>query len=255
MAPAHGPAARSLSFFTASWYCQSGSLTLSNLTNITGSSFIVSGGATLSLPSITSYTGWANHTTTLEATDANSQLTFAKLASITEDTSAANSLIQVEALAGGLVAMPKLTQISGGPVLLESDGASSDLEVAALANFSASAAGQFYRSTIQVTNGGTLEAGSLTGSLANVNLAVGGTGMNVTFARVTSLAGSSVTVSGGATLDLPGVTSFSNWPATVSLLPGTVTIGSTVISMPGTASTPVVNIPVLPRWTGSQPGD
>ena len=74
-----------------------------------------------------------NFTSTLQATGAGSLLSLPALAKITEDTSNYASRTQVQALAGGDVELPALTSISGGPVQLESDGASSTLNIKAVA--------------------------------------------------------------------------------------------------------------------------
>ena len=51
---------------------------------------------------------------------------------MTGDTSAYSSLVQVQAVSGGDVELPKLTTITGGPVQLESDGSASTLNINAL---------------------------------------------------------------------------------------------------------------------------
>ena len=79
---------------------------------------------------------------------------------------------QFEALAGGTVTLSALQTINTGTVVLESDGANSVLNVAALTSF-AEANGWTY-STLQSSNGGTVNDGSLA-SLSNVNLNVAGT--------------------------------------------------------------------------------
>ncbi len=73
------------SFTDATFTMTGGTLALGNgLTNINGSSILVSGGAVLSLPGVTSYTGFTAYTTTLEAK--GSTPTLANLTSLTEDT-------------------------------------------------------------------------------------------------------------------------------------------------------------------------
>ena len=89
---------------------------------------------------LASYAGGVGYTDTLQATGSGSKLSLPALATITEETTNYYSWTQVEALAGGDVELPVLTQISGGPVLLESDGCSggtsSLLDVPDLASFS-----------------------------------------------------------------------------------------------------------------------
>ena len=75
----------------------SGSVTSFNSGNIT-----VSGGASLSLPGVTGYTGNGG-TTTLEATGTGSALTLAHLTSVTQPTNNYQAQTNFEALAGGTV--------------------------------------------------------------------------------------------------------------------------------------------------------
>ena len=60
--------------------------TVTGTTTISGGSLLAEGGATLSLSTLTSYSGELNSTDTLEATGAGSVLNLPKLATITEDT-------------------------------------------------------------------------------------------------------------------------------------------------------------------------
>ncbi|HKI21695.1 MAG TPA: putative Ig domain-containing protein, partial [Isosphaeraceae bacterium] len=123
-----------------------GSLTLSGLTNVDNATVVASGGATLNLPSGTTYTG----TTTLEATGAGSTLTLAGT-TLAESTNG-GSVLLIETLAGGSVTMPSLTSISGGPVVLESDGANSLINLSALQTFTSSGGAT-------AINGGSIECG------------------------------------------------------------------------------------------------
>ena len=102
------------------------SLSLPEVTGATGSSFLVSGGAPLTLPALASYAGGVGYADTLQATGSGSKLSLPALATITGETTNYYSWTQVQALAGGDVELPVLTQISGGPVLLESDGSSGE---------------------------------------------------------------------------------------------------------------------------------
>ena len=76
-----------------------GSLASYNTGNLT-----VSGGASLSLPGITSYTG-NTATTALEATGTGSSLTLANLATVTEASNAYPARTEILALAGGTVTL------------------------------------------------------------------------------------------------------------------------------------------------------
>ena len=179
-------------------------LTLANITSFVNDNIIVNGGASLSLPGVTSFSTSTGINNTLEATGAGSALTLANLTSLTVP-SPFNSLIAFEALAGGTVTLTSLTTINTGTVQLESDGAGSTLNVPNLATFTENGGFQF--SMLQFSNAGVINESSLTG-LASVNLNVGGT-EKLTLANITCFISDNVTVSGGATLSLPGLTSFS----------------------------------------------
>jgi hypothetical protein len=186
------------------------SVAAAGTTTISGSSLYAEGGATLSLPGLTSYTGSTGQTTTLEATGAISTLNLANLTSVTVDTSTYYSATEFEALAGGTVNLSGLTQLNTGIVVLESDGTGSVLNISALTSITTapvSFTGNV--STLQVSDAGTVIE-SLT-SLTNVAVTVGGTtgsGMNLSWG-LTSINGSNVTVSGGASLSLPSLTSYT----------------------------------------------
>ena len=92
-------------------------LTLGGLTSFNSDNITVSGGASLSLPGVTSYSGNAT-TTTLEATGTGSTLTLAKLTSVTQTANGYADQTQFEALAGGTVTLSALQTINtrhGGP--------------------------------------------------------------------------------------------------------------------------------------------
>jgi RHS repeat-associated protein len=230
-------------------------LTLNTLTTINGCNVTVSGGATLSLPGMMSCTIATGATTTLEATGAGSTLTLPYLTSLSVSTASLGSpQLFFEALAGGTVTLSALTQIDTGPVSLESDGAGSTLNVPQLTNFSLSVEANL--STLQVTQGGTVNAGNLT-SLDYVNVTLDGTGtwpgaqltsyvgglLTLTGGTFTlgaaDVDGSSFVASGGATLNLSAVTSYSGWPDTAPVFRYTLleaTDAGSVLSAPQLAS-------------------
>ena len=130
-----------------------------------------------------------------------------------------------------------LKTINTGTVVLEADGTSSVLNISALTGFTE--ANGWTNSTLQATNGGTVQDGSLT-TLAGVNLDIDGistiataqitsyTGGSMTiaggspsFAGLATFTGSNITVSGGGTVSLPGITSYTgNGGNNVSRPPG-----------------------------------
>src|SRR5262249_34865555 len=110
----------------------------------------------------------------LEATGAGSGLSLPALTSLVGSMSQYSPMhIQVEALSGGTVDLPELTQISGSTIL-NVDGSGSILNVPTLPTFPGyqitnGAAGHHSSSYLTVTNGGTFEDDSLT-SLSYVNV-------------------------------------------------------------------------------------
>ena len=147
---------------------EAGTETYTGLTHADGSSLEATGGASLSFPSLASYAGGVNYTSTLEASGSGSTLLLPKLATLTSDTTNYSSRVQIEALAGGEVSLPLLTQITSGPVQIESDGSGSQLIAPALTTFQGHT-GQQYISSLQETSGGIVDDPDLA-SINSVNL-------------------------------------------------------------------------------------
>ena len=126
-------------------------MTLPALTEGDGASFEVSGASSLTVPLLTSYHSGVGYTSTLQATGSGSVLTLPLLASITANTSYA-TLVQVQALAGGDVELPRLAQLPGGPVQLAATGSGSVLDVPALTSFTGSNG-----ASLTITSGGTVK--------------------------------------------------------------------------------------------------
>ena len=220
------------SFTQGTLSLSSGTLSMPALTDADGSSFLVSGGASLTLPVLTSYTGILGNTDTLQATGTGSLLSLPTLATITEDTTNGYSWTQIKALAGGSVSLPALPQISGGPVLLESDGTGSQLDVPALTSFQGRAA-DGHGSTLQISNGGTIVDASLTTlTQATLSLSRG----SLSLPDLTNANGSSLLVSDGASLTLPVLASYTG------------IIGNTD-SLQATGAGSVLALPVLTTLT------
>ena len=182
-----------------------GTIALGGLTDADGSSFLVSGGASLTVAALTSYAGPINVTATWEATGTNSLLSFTNLAAITEDTGSYGSHTLIEALSAGDVELAKLATISGGPVALESDGSGSKLNAPLLTSVTGNV-GQQFSSTLQASNSGSLlvpevatfDAGTIVDQGATLSLPALG-----------NIDGSSVLVSSGSQLSLPALLTFS----------------------------------------------
>ena len=125
-----------------------GTYNLPNLTNIDNTGVSVSGGGSLTLPSVGSYTNSQYYSgTSLSATDTTS---------------------------GGTLALPGLTTIASTyPVNISAAGSKSVIDLSALTSWTAT--GSFFvsnPSTVSVTQGGTVDDGSLT-TLAQVAVTAG----------------------------------------------------------------------------------
>ncbi len=151
---------------------EGGSLSLPNLTDIDGSSFMVSGGATLELPAATSYASPTTSVTTSFdwwATGPGSTLTFPKLASL----GTLGTALSIEALSGGGVSIPTLEAITSAnvDVTFESDGSGSTINLQDLA----SVVGSFGYPLLTITHGATLFDPNLT-MFASVTITTDPTG-------------------------------------------------------------------------------
>ena len=109
-------------------------LTLPVLTAADGASFEVSGGSSLTVPLLTSYNNGSGYANTFEATGSGSILSLPILTSISAVRSYA-TFIQVQALEGGDIELPRLAELPGGPVQLEASGSGSLLDVPMLTSF------------------------------------------------------------------------------------------------------------------------
>ena len=211
-----------LATFTVGTFALSGgTASLSGLTDADGSSFVVSAGSTLTLGALASYAGGVNYTSTFQATGAGSVLALPKLATVTADTAQYYSLFQVQALAGGNVQIPALTTISGGPVILQSDGTGSKLDVSALSSFKGTSGKNNY-ANLQATHSGTVLDPSLT-TMDHANLTLDGTG-TIALAQLATFTVGTFALSGG-TASLSGLTNADGSSFVVSA-GSTLTLGA-----------------------------
>ena len=195
-----------------------GSYSFPDLTDVSGSSLVAEGGATLSLPNLTTYTQGGN--ATFEATGANSLLNLSALATV-------GSLFgwTVDALAGGTVNLSGLSTIDdpGANLHFGANGTGSQLNLSALTSYTGS-----NDSDLAVTGSGTVMASSLT-AFSGVQITLDGTGVVATsqwvsltgggsltvtggsysFPDLTDVSGSSLVAEGGATLSLPNLTTYT----------------------------------------------
>ena len=144
---------------------------IGGLTSFDSANITVSGGASLSLPGVTSYTG-NDVTTTLEATGTGSSLTLANLATVTEAFNSYPAWTNSRPSPAARVTLSALKTINTGTVMLESDGTGSVLNVPALDQLHGDR--RLDLLDLQASNGGTVDVNSLA-SLSDVNLNLVGT--------------------------------------------------------------------------------
>ena len=178
------------------------SLSLPTVTSAAAASFEVSGGSSLELAGLTAYTD-PSATPQLEATGAGSVLSLPNVTSIVE-TGAFNT-VNIEALTGGDVELPLVTQITGG-VELESNSAASTLDVTDLTTFTGGTL---------AFSGGTLGASGSGQEMPAARGVNGSTlqlsgGASLSLPTVTSATAASFEVSGGSSLELTGLTAYMN---------------------------------------------
>src|SRR5262245_2040566 len=115
-------------------------------TTINTANLYVSGGATLTLPDLTSYSGGSG--ATLEATGTGSVLDLSHITTF----AGGNGLVNVAAVGGGRVDLSGVTAITAGNTQLVGDGADSLLDVSQLASLG----DPNYDFYLYATNGGTV---------------------------------------------------------------------------------------------------
>ncbi len=199
---------------------ESGSYSLPALTDIDSSNLDVQGAASLTLPSVTTYTQRDGFlTSTLQASGVGSVLSLPALKSISVTGFAADTQVQAEG--GGDVELTAVTQLTGG-VQVDSDGTASLVSLTDLATLGGS--------NFDFSNGGSLEIANAVVSMPAagtsvtinvpplpkgmvINLASTGTFTDATFnisqgdtvnLRSGAYVGATFNVAQGATLDLTG---------------------------------------------------
>src|SRR5262249_18386378 len=135
-------------------------------TTISGADLAARNGATLSLPSLFSYTGTGANGAgnTLHANGANSVLDLSSVATLTSNLSFSDG-IEVDALGGGTVDLPGVTSITSD-IGLEADGTNSVINLSQLSTFAPTAGEE--GPLLDVTNGGTLQVAAGLTTLNNV---------------------------------------------------------------------------------------
>ena len=235
-----------------------GSLSFPDVTSIDGSNIYVSGGASLTIPGVTEYTGGAGSSTTLEASGAGSLLNLPNLTTWEGSVYCCGNggaFDQVSALAGGEVSLADLTTDNGGATRILAQGTGSVIDLSALTNLTSDQGGNY--SALQATQGGQIKSASLT-SLNDVLLTIDGTGAqdtaqitslaggttlaitggNPSFASVSTINGGNISVSNSVSLTLSGVSAYTGG------------VGySTTLEASGAGS--VLALPNVTTWEGS----
>jgi len=191
-------------------------------TTMNGASLYASGGATLSLPGVTSYAYSTYYIgqPRWQASGAGSEILLANLTSISNVT---QSWLYIQAQSGGEISLPALASITNGYVSISSDGTGSVVNLPALTSFSITNGDYGY---LSATDGGQIIDPLLT-TTVEVNLTITGAGSQMNTSQLSSVTYGSITVdqavnfngltdidgcylvSNGATLSLPGVTSYA----------------------------------------------
>ena len=163
---------------------------------------------------MTSYTGNGG-TTTLEATGTGSTLTLANLATVTETANNYQAQTQFEALAGGTVTLSALKTINTGTVVLEGDGTNSVLERVGPDRLRRGQRLDLLDAPgLQRRHGQRRQPGQPVQREPEHRRHRART---LTLSSLTSFSSGNITVSGGATLSLPGVTGYTGNGGTTTL--------------------------------------
>jgi hypothetical protein len=174
------------------------SLTVTGTTAFSGGSLTASAGGTLSLPNLTSFS--APGSATLQATGSGSALDLPNLTSVT-NTYFADT---IQASSGGTVNLITLTTLAAD-VSFVVQGKGSTLNIPDLTSFSDG--NSSWGASLLAESGAAVEAGALT-TLNGVTVTVSDTA-TMPLSQITNINSSSFIAEGGASVSLPGVTSYS----------------------------------------------
>ena len=185
-----------------------GTYSLAGLTSFDNSNFLVQNGGSVTASNLLSFKATAN-STAFEATGVGSALNLPGLVSLGN----MSQFWQVEGFAGGTVNLPGLATVNqpNANIQFNADAAESEI---ILSSSLTSFTGGGGSSELKVTNGGAVTAPALA-SFSNINIILDGTG-TVATSQWASIAGGSLTVSGGA-YAFPAVTDLDNSSLTVKI--------------------------------------
>ncbi len=217
------------------------SLVVSGPVTLSSANISVSSGGMLGMPGLTTMA--ATGSISISAQGKNSAIQLPNLSAITGDTTHFNSLTQVQALSGGDIEIPLLKHVSGGPVYLESTGASSKLDMPGLTSIQGTS-GQAYQTTLEALNGGSLVVSDLsTIGGADVLVEASGEGTLLSFPALATISADTTQYN-----SLTQVQAFSGGDVELPLL-NQVMGGPVIFDSSGAGST--LNIGTLPSIQGA----
>ena len=204
-----------------------GTVSLTNLTDIDNANLYVTSGATLSLPRVAEFSHSADSISVFQASGSGSVLALPGLTNVSGTNGGSYNALMIQALAGGMINLDGLLSSSNAIVQMEASGSGSEVNLSGLRVFSGYAGnideGEGF-SELQASSGGTVLVGQL-GTVNAVGISEDGTG-TLNLNALTNLTDSTLTVSGG-TVTLTGVADIDNTSLYVSSgaalsLPGAV---------------------------------
>ena len=216
-------------------YSSTTSPPFASLSDIDGSSLYVSGGGSLTLPAVTSYIPSGQDVSFSASGTGSGNPSTLSLPNLTliGTTVYDGGELTIQATSGGQVLVPALTTINTAgdyaTVSAEADGSGSLIDLSGLTTYDIHSDGQLsaidngevlLNTSLTTLNGvtivldgtGTLAVGQLT-SVTDGGITVEAGDYNTAFPILSDIDGSSLSVYGGGSLDLPGVTTYTNWGA------------------------------------------
>ena len=184
------------------------SISTSVIATITASDLYAAGGADLAFPVLTSYSNPAN-SATIQANGAGTILDLTHLTTFSGGAPGLGnngSVLNVNAQAGGRVALGNVAGYTGGSADFHADGASSVIDLSKLPSLFSDA---YYNSTLEASNGGSILAPALA-AITRVELRLDDNLSSISTSAIASITASDLYAAGGADLAFPVLTSYSN---------------------------------------------
>ncbi|MCB9938706.1 MAG: hypothetical protein H6823_10725 [Planctomycetaceae bacterium] len=183
-----------------------GSVSIPNLTDVTGSSFYVKGqGTRFTMPAaVTSHDSGTTRVDRFFQVEDGGLLDLSSLTSLTSNSQGWTTYFR--AYGGGTLLMPNLTALTNHSVTVRAEGSGSQIDLSGLTTWQ----GQFpngRRSSLTGLADTTINVPALT-SLDQVDVTLSGAG-TLTTGQITSIVGGSIVTTGRA-IDLSGLTSFTD---------------------------------------------